>query len=196
MFFCPGKYVLHQLNALSLVSSVCLDLCISLSSSTTVRSSTSSSLARPFLLGLGGRELKQEEEGFWVCVCSRMWQTEVLTAYTWAPTQGGRYALLFSKNIKVCLSPPSPLIWNHTKCTIVFSSLLWAQQPISAFIAIQFYRAYAPLQLRVIRLTSVSQTLSSFYCFAKYKGYLRFNFLPQVLWQQSVNLKKEYWDFF
>ncbi len=74
MFFCPGKYVLHQLNELSLVSSVCLDLCISLSSST-VWSSTSSSLARPFLLGLGGRELKEEEEGFWVCVCSRMWQT-------------------------------------------------------------------------------------------------------------------------
>ncbi len=57
------------------------------------------------------------------------------------------------------------------------------------FIAIQFYRAYAPLQLRVIRLTSVSQT-KLILLFAKYKGYLKVNFLPQVLWQQRVNLKK------
>lgn len=150
MFLCPGKYVLHQLNALSLVSSVCLDLCISLSS-LTVRSSTSSSLARPFLLGLGGRELK-EEEGFWVCVCSRLWKTEVLTAYTWASTictaVQQKHQSLFIASIAFDME-------SH-KCTIVFSSLLWVQQSISAFIA----RAYAPLQLRVIRLTSVSQTPS------------------------------------
>ncbi len=143
MFFCPGKYVLHQLNELSLVSSVCLDLCISLSSST-VWSSTSSSLARPFLLGLGGRELKEEEEGFWVCVCSRMWQTVSADCLYLSANSGRTICTAVQQNIKVCLSPPSPLIWNHTKCTIVFSSLLWAQQSISAFIAIQFYRAYAP----------------------------------------------------
>lgn len=65
------------------------------------------------------------------------------------------------------------------KWTTVFSSLLWAQQSISAFITIQFYRVCALLYLKILRLTSVSQTLRSFYCFAK--SYLRFIFLPQVL---------------
>lgn len=43
--------------------------------------------------------------------------------------------------------PSLALDMESHKCTIVFSSLLWAQQSISDFIAIQFYRVYAPLQL-------------------------------------------------
>lgn len=64
-------------------------------------------------------------EFFSVFVCSRMWQTEVLTAYTWAPTQGGH----------CCSAKPSKFVYHapdmeSQKWTVVFSSLLWAQQSV------------------------------------------------------------------
>lgn len=52
---------------------MCLDISSSLSlSPSTIQSSTSPSLLRPFLLGLRGRELKRRRV-FCVRLCSRMW---------------------------------------------------------------------------------------------------------------------------
>lgn len=99
-------------------------------------------------------------------VCSRISQTVVLTLIPgFQLQQGGRYVTQFSKNIKVCLSPPSPLIRNHKKCTIVVS-LLCVQQSISAFIKIpqHFWKAWDRL---------VCLTLLILLCCAKCKGYLR-----------------------
>lgn len=170
MFQCPAQNVLVQSNALSLVSLGHLDLCISSISPLSAWSSAFS---------LRGKELKRKR--VFVCACAAQCENWSVDYLYLSANSGKMMRTAVQHNIKVCLPPPSPLIWNHTNSAIVFSSLLWAQQCISSFIANQFFKVYAPLQLKVTRLTPASQILRSFPCFTKSKGYLWFIFSPSSL---------------
>lgn len=144
MFFCPGKYVLHQLNALSLVSSVCLDLYFSLPPPYDLVPP----LHWPDLFFLVSEGENWRGGGGFLSVRMQQNVTNWSADCLYLSANSGRTICTAVQQKHQSLFIPSlALDMESHKCTIVFSSLLWAQQSISDFIAIQFYRVYAPLQL-------------------------------------------------